>query len=353
MPDNCNFISHDVEVFKHLDEVFFAKRMNILHESKKFKKTYLFNNSKAGVDNHYLSIYIDHEKSFLSIKGSIRKWYYGLTSLNDLTKNDFYQAVKRISECLEIPLYKVFQFEIYSIEIGLNIRINVDLDLVLKQAYKFRGLKRQEKPFDNYISFTNSDQMLTMYGKKKQILAEIEEPNKKKWTTKYQRENVKYKFRDNNIIRIEYKVFGGKFNINQKLKIENLGQLITNYKRIYLLYWDIVQDIEFKNDDDSLIEFRPKQGYGKELNDYIGLCFLQIFGVDGMNSLINKLKSSSRRQMRMILKKRIKKLNEINQQTILHSALLNSIKRELVILFWKNKFRSEIKHFLATNNTIK
>ena len=195
--------------------------------------------------------------------------------------------------------------------------------------------------------------MLTIYGKKKQIIAEVEKPNNKRRTNKFQREYVKNKYKDNDVIRIEYKVFKGKFNINQKLKIKNLGQLITDYKRICVIYWNIAQEIEFMNYSDDLIEFKPKEGNRKELNDFIDLYFLQIFGVDGMNKLINKLKSNQRRQMRIVLKKRIQKLIEINRQTILRSALLKSIKRELIILFWKNNFRPEIQYLVNSINNIK
>ena len=98
MVDNITLKCYDKEVYHHLRYGTFVEKSNWI--SGEPYDRLLLNNGKSGIDRENLKI--EFEKDSMTISGSIRKWYYGASSLDDLTKTDLEKAWRKVVKRLGI-----------------------------------------------------------------------------------------------------------------------------------------------------------------------------------------------------------------------------------------------------------
>lgn len=92
-----------------------------LREKKESRKEWTLRNPR---NNAHISVW-QHSNGVVTLKGSLRKWYYGDFSTKDLTLSHFIDATKQIVELLNVPLGVFNKAKISQTEIGLNVPISI------------------------------------------------------------------------------------------------------------------------------------------------------------------------------------------------------------------------------------
>jgi hypothetical protein len=76
------------------------------------------------------------------IDGSLRKWYLGAETMNDLTRKELGKACKELSKCLGIELDYILDARILIIEIGMNFNIGMECSAIIDRIYEYSSLKK-------------------------------------------------------------------------------------------------------------------------------------------------------------------------------------------------------------------
>jgi len=166
MFDNGRIQSRDSLIFSHLTKEFFENRKdNFVCYGNPYK--YKLWNNMEQQDRCYLTIeaYVDGFPKLMRITGSLRKWYFGAKSIEDLTVNDFIKALKLLSGYLEIPFKNLLEFNITRVEIGRNIRIKVPVSPFLGIVAGFSNSSYKLRQEKGWRHFRTEQFKVTLYDK--------------------------------------------------------------------------------------------------------------------------------------------------------------------------------------------
>lgn len=315
MIDNCSLVCFDWDIIKHLGPNYFEVN-NAYQKIMNQENSYKLYNGKTGIDCHFLKIMMMPEVKKIIIIGSIRKWYYGASSLNDFSKNDLYECYQLLANLLSLEISDFLKFWINSIEIGLNITYNQNITLLFNKATRYKSQSYAKKTDENSIKFYTPNESIILYNKTEEIISQIK--RKKIVKSDVEKEYLQKVLKPKKIIRVEIKFQGGKSKINEKIKIENLSELLENYNYLFDIYWKNVRKLEFGGYNKDLM-FCPQKGTIKELSDFFMKYSLNKLGYEGINSLIMQLEKPVRRQAK---RQFVKKLDTLNVSSINYKNLL-------------------------------
>jgi len=93
----------------------------ILIEEKKTRKEWRLYNP---INRSHMSIW-EHNNGAVTIKGSLRKWFFGNYSVNDLTLASFIDATKHLAEMLGLSWETLCAASATQIEFGFNVPISI------------------------------------------------------------------------------------------------------------------------------------------------------------------------------------------------------------------------------------
>lgn len=126
MTDNILFWCAEVSVIKHLTKSFFEGQEG-LYENFNNEHTFKLYNPDNYHAKNYMRVSSVGFGRFLTVRGSLRKWYLGENSIGD-TLNDFtheYEdAIKLLLSLLGIKYSKAKHLNIARIEIGINVEVS-------------------------------------------------------------------------------------------------------------------------------------------------------------------------------------------------------------------------------------
>ena len=268
MVDNITLKCCDKEVYHHLCYGTFVEESNWI--SGKPYDRLLLNNGKSGTDRENLKI--EFERDSMTISGSIRKWYYGASSLDDLTKTDLEKAWRKVAAWLGISFDTLRTFEISEIEIGLNVPINMTCTEMVHRIWGFTSKRYKLKESSSECR----EFVLACHTVK--ICNGIDEING----------NVLIR---RNILRVAFLSGDERRSVLDRLKAGTLGELFDGYYiRAVNYFWRSCREFLF----DTLgrrPSFRLKRGNLKELTDFIlmlGLASLSHTELEGYAGLLSK-----------------------------------------------------------------
>lgn len=202
MVDNITLKCYDKEVYHHLRYGTFVEKSNWI--SGEPYDRLLLNNGKSGIDRENLKI--EFEKDSMTISGSIRKWYYGASSLDDLTKTDLEKAWRKVVKRLGISFDTLRTFEISEIEMGLNVPVDMTCTEMIHRIRGFRSkcykLKESSSECREFVSGCHTAK----------ICNGIDEMNG----------NVLIR---RNILRVAFLSGDGRRSVLGRLKVGTLGEL--------------------------------------------------------------------------------------------------------------------------------
>jgi len=229
-------------------------------------------------NNHFLRIRII-KPNWIIIEGNLRKWYFGKTTIHDLTFMSFVKCLKMISQALEIDFDVFLKGKVNKVEIGKNIRIKSNPDQILSSLIKHPNIKEtmsrnSSKSFEGiYFTLKFYDKLIEM-NKKGMRFAKI---------IQKQFSIVRYEIKIENLNELSYKI--GKF--------EGIGDFLQHYDRI-LTFWLEEYDKVYKTNENTFIDLIDASLENvKELKKALMFVGIKTTGISNSLKLVDNLNTSN------------------------------------------------------------
>lgn len=296
MVDNLTIKTYDLREVSHINSFVKARPRYF-----KFRclNCYLISNGMGGDNEAFMTIEIRRGLySDCRIQGSIRKWYLGALSENDLRWEEFIEAIDALEQILELPEKALYKWGISKLEVGLGAKIPYDSTYVKTQIIGFKRSSYKIGDFEGYRKFAtkNQDIIAKIYDKKTEIrkkiglIKSIEEDHFIERTKTF------------NIFRPEFTVQKGKANVRDDIGVETIGDIVAHYPRLLAYFLRQIKYFQFKNNSD--LEFNPIKGNVKEFTDYLLNVAINYLGAVGIRDVISQLapnyKSDARRKIKKL-----------------------------------------------------
>lgn len=146
----------------------------ILQEEKDTRKEWRLYNPQ---NRSHMSVW-EHKNGVVTIKGSLRKWFFGMYSVKDLALKNFFEATKDIAERLGVSWESLCNAKITQVEIGFNIPISIPFGVLINKFVSYgthkkgeiRGKGRTKGNYGTlYFGERDRDVRLKIYDKCKEI----------------------------------------------------------------------------------------------------------------------------------------------------------------------------------------
>lgn len=203
-----------------------------LQEVKDTRKEWRLYNPQ---NRSHMSVW-EHKNGAVTIKGSLRKWFFGKNSVNDLALKNVIEATKQVAERLGISWETLCSAKITQVEIGFNIPISIPFGVLINKIVSYathkesevRGKGRTKGNYGTlYFGVRDREVRLKIYNKRK----EIEDKRDITDDTPAPKSNGK------DIARIEF-TFDDKDAFKRKglPSIASINDLVQNWKSLYELW---------------------------------------------------------------------------------------------------------------------
>lgn len=325
--------TYDLGVVSHINDSFIKARPQFFKRQK--PNCYLISNDMNGGNRAYMTIqftcgYYNECKIF----GSIRKWYLGGLSDDDLSWNEYKEAINLLAEKLEIAPEILHRFTISKLEVGLNGKIPYDSTYVKTQIIGFRS--KPYKPLDGegyrQFSTTNKDLIAKIYDKKAEIRRRIKGLIKECDDELFIKQTKKL-----NIFRVEFTVQNGNGKIDKRFKMKTIGDSIKHYPRLLAFFLNLIKQFQFN--DKPELEFVPVKGSVKELSDFLICYATNKLGTVGIKDIISQLSPKAQREAWRKIRKLQVNTGRKNQ---LKKDVIGALQKQSVDLFRSEEYKRRI-----------
>ncbi len=266
-------------------------------------------------------------KNFVMITGSIRKWYLGNLSMDDLSKDSLYEALSLIAKELNIPIHNLLSFNISKIEVGLNMKL-ISENKILNKIVGFKNAYFEPALYRHSRSYFSANLKFTIYRKAAEIIKRIQK-NKQGIRTEEERTFKRMNI-NNESLRIEYKILGGKKEVAERLDIEKatFKEILENYDKLYHFFWTNCQHINVHSKTDKALTFNEKKYTRKNLHEYFEYIGMYTLGLDTCLEMAHSSNDrGAKRNIQNCWEKYHTKLNDPYSKAI----FLRQIRAELLI----------------------
>lgn len=270
---------------------------------------------------------LETDNFIVTIKGSIRKWYLGKNSFNDLTENEFEDCLNLIAHRLGIVNEEFWNCKIQKLEISLTIKLKAKYRHILKSFVYYSNFDRSTYG-TNSLAFKGDAYGVKLYDTIEKTLSTkriIKEINHKLIEKKIRRKTINLIKNKAFFVRCEldvnkiYKMKSTLKNlINSPIEIKN------NWNKIYHEFKDMICSItclslndEFGNEI-SLSAIRRKLELGEiSIREFDRLVLIHMLGFDNYYEDINLLsndttKNRQREQLKKLLEVKMTKCDDLN-----------------------------------------
>lgn len=323
MLDNMTAKTYDLRVVSHINDSFVSARPHYF----KFRcpNCYLISNGMSGGNEAFMTIEI--RRGFYDdcrIYGSIRKWYHGALSENDLRWNEFIEAIEILEQILELPKKELYKFSISKIEVGLGAKIPYNSTYVKTQIVGFKRSSYKIGDFEGYRKFAtkNQDRIAKIYDKKTEIRKKIG------LIKSIEEEQFIDRTKNFNIFRPEFTVQKGKANVREDIGVETIGDIVAHYPRLLAYFLRQIKYWQFKDNPD--LEFNPVKGSVKEFTDYLLNVAIEYLGAVGVRDIISQLAPDYQSDARRKVKKLTVNTGSNNQ---IKKGVIRALQTQSIDLF--------------------
>lgn len=339
MLDNILFWCADLSVIKHLTKEFFEVRTG-LYKNFNNDHTFMLYNPDNFCSKNYMRICCVGFGRFLTVQGSLRKWYLGEGALGDTLKNftesEYEKALKLLLSLLEIEYSKANQLKIARLEIGINIPVSETCTEILQRLIGYRSSCYEPAPRRGYKKFESKGFNITIYNKVLEISKDF---RKKRIKTKEQERFLKEN-EGKNILRIEFTAKGGHTKIKKRIGIGTVAESVTYFGLFYIFFWDSLQNIQFSDIycKEPILDAEGKTQ--KEIIDFIKLYGIFMLGEERIKEMVDVSKSP--RNTRQIIKKLHNNKN-VRYGSYSKKSLMKDARRQLIISMQKSGWLHLVK----------
>ena len=178
--------------------------------------------------DHELRIY-DYGSYFI-IKGSIRKWFLGSSSEQDLSPEQIIKVIYELAKALNVHPFKIAYAKIIGMEVGKTFTLSgTNCASLLEKIHGYSSL--YPKPYKTSLTFEGQDYHFKLYDKVEKILHDF--PKLKKTLTA------------KNKLRIELRLKDRK-GMDEKLRgIYSLSQFMINYRMVVVTLLKEIKKLRF------------------------------------------------------------------------------------------------------------
>ena len=323
MSDNTPFICCETPVIKHLTEGFFSERKELFARIGNMRYAFKLCNPDNMTGNFMKINCVEYGK-FLIIQGSLRKWYFAKQdirdSFKDFTQPEFDDALKSLLSLLEIPYEMKKFFYVPSMEIGLTIPVKETCQVINRMICGFKSdWYKPTSPEEECKKYSSEDVAFNTYNKVLEISKHIKK--------KTYRESFLSSIGEQNYLRMELKVKGGKRAIEKRFNICNLEDFVNNYNQFYLYFFNEIENhLEVSPIYANEPIFDPKGKSPSEIMNYFKINGMYHLGEDYTNWIVRK--SNDPREARRAIKRERKKLT-FREGSYNKDSLLYDIREQL------------------------
>jgi len=288
--------SEEFGKFSHLTKSsYYRERPRLFTEIDYMK--YKLTNGKRGSEKAYMIIQVDNPwgKWELTIKGSLRKFYYGALSTKDLSAVDTLKALNIIADALDIPYADFETLKIGRLEIGYNFDIgSKDCATFINKIIGFKSGKYTPLIAPNYKLFRSGIMSGKVYDKIEEIKSHFGHAN-----DKYQRSFL-MKEGNRNILRVEFTLNKRPSIIEKNLGFNTVEGLVTDYGKAVKFFHDNCYCLKIDNNES--LDFGDFPLTTKGLMDFALMKGLKSLGDLELDGYLSKMESRNRIDTRRRLK---------------------------------------------------
>lgn len=260
---------------------------------------YLLMNGKTHANAHGLTVQITEKTRgdnvappVLHISGSLRKWYYGALSMNDLTRYDTWAVLTRLADALGIPYNEFRELSISSVEVGLNLDLgNLNCDNIKNRIRSFKDARYKCMDADGYKVFKTGRNSGKVYDKVNETRMVINKMKDRLGVDRFENRYLR-----KNILRVEFKAYGGANSVGRFLGIRTVDDMVDKYNWVTLQWLRYALKFGFKST--ALLPFTPTKKSAKEVTDYIKCRGLLDIGDVELQSILSRLPAQARSDAR-------------------------------------------------------
>lgn len=333
MIDNMIAKTYDLRVVSHINDFFVEARPQFFKRQK--PNCYRILNGMNGGNRTYMTIqFTCGYYNECKIQGSIRKWYLGGLSDDDLSWNEFNEAINLLAERLEIAPEVFYRFTISKLEVGLNGKIPYDSTYVKLQIVGFRSALYTPLNGVGYRQFSSKSKnfIAKIYDKKAEIRSRIKGLIKDCDDEQFIKQTKQL-----NIFRVEFTVQNGNGKIDKRFKMKNIGDVMKHYPRLLAFFLNHIKQFQFN--DKASLEFVPIKGSVKEFSDFLVSYAANELGAVGIRDIISQLAPSNRREAW----RKIKKLQvNTGKKNRLKKEVIGALRKQSIDLFRSEKYKRRI-----------
>jgi hypothetical protein len=103
------------------------------------------------------------------VNGSIKKYYYGQCSLNDLTFRDFHIALGNLRSDLEIPFWEFIQSRLLRLDCGFTFQTSHPVREYIQAIHSHTRMKSKVNFSDTGVQFSGANKKIIFYDKYKEL----------------------------------------------------------------------------------------------------------------------------------------------------------------------------------------
>ena len=325
--------TYDLRVVSHINDSFVEARPHFFKRQK--PNCYLISNGMNGGNKAYMTIQFScGYYNECKIYGSIRKWYLGGLSDNDLSWDEYDEAINLLAKRLEIPTEVFHQFTISKLEVGLNGKISYDSTYVKTQIIGFRSKPYKLLDGEGYRQFSTTSKNLVakIYDKKAEIRTKIKGLIKECDDEQFIKQTQKL-----NIFRVEFTVQNGNGKIDKRFNMKTIGDTIKHYPRLLAFFLNHIKQFQFN--DKPELEFIPTKGSVKELSDFLICYATNKLGAVGIKDTISQLSPKAQREAWRKIRKLQVNTGRKNQ---LKKDVIGALQNQSVDLFRSDEYKRRI-----------
>jgi len=247
----------------------------------------------------------------LTIRGSVRKWYFGKNVRRDLTKTELLDCIDILSKMLFVNKQDLLNATITKIEVGATLTLNAKFRVMLDCMYSFPRLNRNNYKGSLYFGDKKESSFTLIFYDK---LLELN-----KYKPKMLQRNLKA---NSKIFFCRYEICLNKVSQCRKFKIKTLNELLNNWEMVQQYVLKETEKIKFV---DYISPIKPNVKNRKYKRNYL------LMQKNGFASTIKDLKTNSVNNHTNRINREVEFVKKYSQGIYknLHNEFVNALKQKL------------------------
>ena len=243
------------------------------------------------IDEHRMKInivdYRNKETSTLYIEGSIRKWFYGMNSTQDLTKKDFITCIDKLAKEIGINDNSLWNSTVTKLETGVSIKLKEKHRGLVNCIFHYKDFKKHIHG-EYGVEFKGVNYDVIFYDQVRKI-----------FNRKGKKEKSHNKISKNNFI-LRYEIQGHKVSgmLMFKEKLNTLLKIRSNWKYVGTNLLKVLDKTQFVQVISPEAFITVTKGEKTEMAKFLTFKGMQSIGLENFRVILSQMKSKRKSDFR-------------------------------------------------------